>query len=180
MLFARSAIHPEFLSDAATRQINYRANRLKQRFYLSIEDRQDLCQDFWFSLLRAEKRFNPERTSARLFITMVLNRRYKEYVRKFIRNARHAYTMPISIDGANLQLNDPDANNGIRELCGSMDLRAVIAALPSNDRQICLAVMQCSSPNKAARSLGISPSSVYRTLYRLRAIFVENNIIPNS
>jgi len=51
----------DFLDDSVMRRIDYRVARLGRKYCLSVEDRQDIRQEFCLAMFRAGEKYDPER-----------------------------------------------------------------------------------------------------------------------
>jgi RNA polymerase sigma factor (sigma-70 family) len=173
-----------FLSESITRRIHFRAKRLRRKFGLSREAEMDLRQDFWISLVRAAPRFDAKRCTPDRYAKMILNSRYKDYVRTRTRVRKVAAPDVMSMEDVDPNivslLVDPAAEMAMENVGTAMDVQSVVETLTPEDRRICHAVMTSASPTEAARHLGISHTSVRRSLKRLRPIFAAMKVSPIS
>ncbi|HSW45693.1 MAG TPA: sigma-70 family RNA polymerase sigma factor [Phycisphaerae bacterium] len=169
---ATTDARPSFVNESAQRRINYRLGRLARRYQLGPQDRQDLRQDLWLALLRASRRFDPARCPIERFVGMVLNRHCKHHVRQFAQ-ARTNRPQQVAWDHRmEAVLLDPQAEADLRHVDLRHDVQALLAQLPRPQRRLCKALMH-RPPYQAARHLGISASTLYRQIRRLRPRFAE-------
>ncbi|MCC7407614.1 MAG: sigma-70 family RNA polymerase sigma factor [Phycisphaeraceae bacterium] len=168
--------------DSVARRINFRAGRLRRKYGLAREEERDLRQQFWMALTRAMRRFDPGRCPLDRFVLMVLNRYYKYRVRQLSKAQESEVAGAMSFEdvgcAATVLVRDPSAEVAIGQADLRQDVAGVLKELSDKDRRICLAVMTCNSPNAAARQLRMSHSTVYRTMRRLRDLFIERGLCP--
>ena len=171
----------DFLNDSVMRRINYRVNRLGRKFGLPREDREDLRQTFCLAMLRAGKKFDPEKCEAERFVQMVLNRHYKYFVRRLARGVDDG---ACSIDAMELDTSDSDYEQILvdhkgeedrRRLEISEDVQTVISNLPDDLRELCYELMD-HTPSEIAHKRNIHHSAVYRSISELRKHFVKSGI----
>lgn len=181
-IFAHSSVLDEAVdNDSVMRRIEYRVARLGRKYCLSIEDRQDIRQEFYLAMFRAGEKYDPERCPPDRFVRMVLNRNYKHFVRKLARadenRARSVDTMRF--DDVELDLMyyilDPRGEDDLRLVDLREDVRTVMKSLPVELRDICLELM-LDSPFEVARRRGIHHSAIYRALAKLREHFAHAGI----
>ena len=137
----------DFLDDSVMRRIDYRVARLGRKYCLSVEDRQDIRQEFCLAMFRAGEKYDPERCPPERFVRMVLNRNYKHFVRKLARadenRARSVDTMYFDDVEPDLEyyIPNPKGEDDLRLVDLREDVRTVMKSLPEKLRDICLELM---------------------------------------
>ena len=171
----------DFLDDSVMRRIDYRIARLGRKYCLSVEDRQDIRQEFCLAMFRAGEKYDPERCPPERFVRMVLNRNYKHFVRKLARadenRARSVDTMYFDDVEPDLEyyIPEPKGEDDLRLVDLREDVRTVMESLPEKLRDICLELMS-DSPFEVARRRGIHHSAIYRAIVKLREHFARAGI----
>ena len=171
----------DFLNDSVMRRINYRVARLGRKYCLSVEDCQDIRQEFCMALVRAGDKYDSERCPLERFVRMVLNRNYKHFVRKLARAADNRACSVIAVHFDDIELNmeqqipAPECENDFRLVDLREDVRTVMETLPADLLGICLELMS-HSPSEVARRRKIHHSAIYRAIARLREHFIGAGI----
>jgi len=171
--------HPtaQLLDDSATKQIAYRARRLARKFCLNRQDTEDLRQDFALTLLQAQGSFDPVKGCRSTFIGVVLDRRYRHHVRQFSARDRLGVSRPMSLENIESDPQrvrpDPRAQDDLAQVDLREDIQTVLARMPERLRRFCVAMMEEGLPCRAAKRLGVSPSTVTRALPLIRQFFAE-------
>ena len=172
---------PPVIYKYALARIDYRARRQAISFNLSDDEREDLRHDMVAELLRAFKRFDPEKASRETFINRVLDRFVKYSMRSKRTRQNRACNNPACLDdvhpGFQPTVNHPRIGEldeqDRREL--HLDLAAVIARMPERLQRVCRALLRLM-PAEAAHSLGICRQSIYRNIAEIRAYLSEAGI----
>jgi len=168
-------------SKSLERRINYRAARLGRKFCLSIEDRQDIAQEFRMAIFRAIRKYAPEKCPPERFIRMVLNRHYKHWVRKLDRADKNR---ALSVDAMKFDdvspdleyhILDPKSRNDQRLADFGEDIQTVIGRMSDRLKNICLELLS-DSPCEIARRRGVHHSTIYRAIPKIREHFVRAGI----
>lgn len=134
-----------------------------------VHDREDLEQEMVLGVWRALPRYDPSRASLRTFIERVIANRFASLLR-----ARRRQLKVESFEGQNLGTRD-----GIPALEFRTDVQRVVGSLAERDRRLVLRMM-AHSPTEASRSLGISRSTVYARIRRIRFVFQEAGLGPRG
>jgi RNA polymerase sigma factor (sigma-70 family) len=133
-------------------------------------DRDDLQQEGLTASWRALPQFDPSRASLRTFIERVVGSRLASF-------ARSARQLPphVPIEAARMQPVAPDSG----QLDFNADLRRIASTLQSADRQLIFVLLEYS-PAEASRLLGISRSTLYTRIARLRPHFAAAGYAPDG
>jgi RNA polymerase sigma factor (sigma-70 family) len=166
----------ELIGEYALKRVDSRVRRLARKFCLNRQDCEDLRQEFILALLTAGNGFDPARCRPTTFITAVLNRRYKHYVRQFSVRDRRAAFKPMPLDGVDEEadpvLADPRQEQDLHRADLRADVQVVLSKMPPKLRRICRLLMTCSA-HAASKQLGVAPSTVTRAIPRIRGYFIE-------
>jgi RNA polymerase sigma factor (sigma-70 family) len=150
--------------------------RLARKLCLNRQDCEDLRQEFILALLKAGNGFAPSRSRPTTFITAVLNRRYKHYVRQFFVRNRLAALKPMRLDEVDDEVDqilaDPRQEQDLRRADLRADVQVVLSKMPPKPRPICRLPMTCS-PHEASKRLGVAPPTVTGAIPRIRGYFLE-------
>jgi RNA polymerase sigma-70 factor, ECF subfamily len=158
-------VHEQLLAQAfplATRAARARSAAAVALGTITPADRDDLEQEALLAVWRALNRFDPSRASLRTFIERVVAFR----LASLVRTARlHPIAEPIK-EGHLIGL------DGIPALQIRMDLQQVATSLRAADRQLAMLLMD-RTPTEASRELGVSRSTVYERIRRIRSAFED-------
>ena len=163
----------QFLDEYAMKRSDFRARELALRFKLDAADQDDYRQDMMVQLLTALKRFDPDKSSRKTYISRVLDRFVLHATRTRCTRMQRPACTPLAFDDVEPGF-DPPANDtrqgeldeqGWREL--RLDLHEARTHMPERFQRACnmLSVMH---PAKAAKALGIRRQSIYRIISEIR------------
>jgi RNA polymerase sigma-70 factor (ECF subfamily) len=138
------------------------------RYGLAASDREDLEQEGVVACWRALARFNPTRASLRTFLECVVAKRVISLHRA--RSCRPRL-QPYSID----QGYASDAWAAAVEL--RSDVQRVLSRLEEIDRRLAVALTH-HTVTEASRIVGISRSTVYERIRRIRVAFADAGLQP--
>ena len=178
----RNQTNPDSLiDDYAREQVRIRSKILVDQFELPPDQWEDLQQDMFLELLKAAKRFRPDKASWHTFVSRVLDCFCKYYTRReSARNRRGPRETPCSDIGEDFSLDRRPVGSGVlADLVSDENrhrLRQVIAELPANLQQLCEALMENTDKRAVAKELGIGKSTLYRRLATIREHFEEAGI----
>ena len=171
----------DFLNTPVARRINYRVARLGRKYHLCREDRQEIRQEFYLALIRAQQNYDPQRCPPERFVQMVLNRNYKHFVRKLARANQNRARSTDALyfndikPGLEYGIIDPNGQDRLRRFEISEDVWTVVDSLPPELRDISLELM-LDSPFQIARQRKVHHSTIYRAIAKLRGHFVRAGI----
>lgn len=164
----------EFLTSTMKRRIHFRVARLGRKFALPKEEREDLRQDFYLTLLTVRQRYDAEKCPLHRFLLMVINRRYKHHVRRLYRLSHHLGRTPnpIAFDDVEPDFEylivDPKQEGFLRQAEIRHDLELAFKPMTDIERKVCELLMSGHSPTEASRVLDVAPSTVTRAMERIR------------
>ncbi len=127
-----------------------------------VADREDLEQEALLAVWRALQSFDPSRASLRTFIERVVAARFTSLMR-----ARRFWPTAEPIEE-----HHQIGLDGIPTVEFHMDLQWACAGLNEADRRLAM-LLSDLSPTEARRALGISRSTVYEGIRRIRGAFVD-------
>jgi len=164
------------IDEYALDRIEYRVTRLVRAFRLSEHDADDLRQEMAAELLKANGRYDPDRSARNTFINRTLDRFYRHVARRLRNRRRHEAMKPKPISA--MKKFCPAVNEaGIGELSEQehtelrIDQAGILASMPAKLRRFG-AVLRVYLPREAAEFLGVHPSTVYRAIAEIRPYFV--------
>ena len=166
--------HP-LIDDYARGRIEYRVIHLSKTFHLDEPDKDDLRQDMMIELLKAGDRFDSAIAGQKTFINRVLDTFYQRYLRRRRQRSRHNVFQPIGYDDVAVgfipeRTNESETSEQERtEL--RLDIETILQQMPPRLKDICTNLMEYS-PSETAKRLNISPSTVTRSVPRIREYFV--------
>jgi len=128
-------------------------------------DREDLLQEGIIACWRAASQFDPARASLPTFFDRVAANR----IASVIRSSRTP--VMLSLDAAE----ECTVGSGVGHVHLKLDVAKVLNRLIEDERRLAEALMKYS-PAEISRGLGISRSTVYARMARLRPIFVAAGI----
>jgi len=151
-----------------------RAARVRSATAVSLgtatpEDCEDLEQEALLAVWRALQCFDPSRAGLRTFVERVVAARFASLMR-----ARRWLPTLEPIEEHHLVGLD-----GIPATEFRMDLQCVCASLDGLDRRLALLLAE-HSPTEASRALGISRSTAYERIRRIRSAFDEAGFGPRT
>jgi RNA polymerase sigma factor (sigma-70 family) len=161
---------------------------LVKQLRLPPNDCEDLQQNMFIELAKAQKRFTPEKASVHTFASRVLDCFCKYFTRREAARRRRGFIeKPCSDLGPDFSLDKFAVGiDLVTDLISSANvarLHRVVAGLPEDLRQLCEGLMLETDKKAVAKALGIGRSSLYRRLARIREHFKEAGIeffIPES
>lgn len=135
--------------------------RFVSRRTQSIEDAEDVLQDFYLKAIRSVRTIKEPR-ALKGWLAQVLRRTLADYYRRA--SVRKAAPQRLEVTEGSAMLIDDDAD---RAVCGC--LYRVLPAMPAEYSQLIWQVDLLGQPrNKIAKRLGISPNNLGVRLYRAR------------
>ena len=157
-------------------QVRIRARILVKQSSLPPHAQEDIRQDMYLQLARAQRRFDPQKGAPNTFISRVLDRFCMHFVRKEGTKMRTRIpTQPCSDIGEDFDLDNRTVGEGMLADAvraeWQQQVRAVIADLPPELQELCEALISGRDRTAMAEQLGIARSSLYRRLARLREVF---------
>jgi len=162
--------------DYAHDQIRIRARILVKQSSLPPHAQEDVQQDMYLELVKAQKRFDPARGAPNTFISRVLDRFCKHFVRREGTKMRTRIPeQPCSDIGEEFDLDNRTVGEGMLADAvraeWQQQVRAVIAELPPELQQLCETLVSRRDKTAMAEQLGIARSSLYRRIAKLREVF---------
>lgn len=124
-------------------------------------DREDLSQEGLLACWRALRHFDPTRASLPTFLDRVVANR----VASVIRSSRTP--VMLSLDAADVCT----VGFGLGQIHLELDVARVIQRLSRDDRNLAVTLME-HTPTETSRRLGLSRSTVYSRIARLRSSFI--------
>ena len=166
----------DLFDDYAHEQVRIRSKILVDQFELPPDDCDDLQQDMFIELVKAQKRFNPDKASRHTFVSRVLDCFCKYYTRReSARNRRDHWETPCSDIDKDFSLDNRPVGAGVLASMVSnedlLHLQRVVAELPDDLRQLCEAFMHNTDKRAVAKALGVSRSTIYRRRAKIREHF---------
>lgn len=160
-------------------RINFRVRSLVHNYGFNDEDVYDLKQEMVLEILKAKKRFDPEKTKWKTFVNNVLDLYYKHVMRSRICRIKHESMSPAMFS----EIEDEEINHELNEMtCESrdyirgsqlrMDIEQILPQMPLRLQEICQCLMFLS-PYETSQQLNIAPSTVSRAIPRIREYFFE-------
>ena len=167
--------------DYAHDQVRIRARILVKEAGLPLEDQQDVRQDMYVELTKAQKRFDPSKAGPHTFVSRVLDRFCKHFVRQQGRKIRKGIPLqPCSDIGEGFDLDDLTVGDGIlADMVRAEwieDVREVISGLPEQLQRLCELLLSPRTKEQIAEELGMSRRTVYRRIGELRKAFLAAGI----
>jgi RNA polymerase sigma factor (sigma-70 family) len=132
-------------------------------------DREDLEQEAFLAVWRALPQYDPLRASLRTFVERVVATRIASLMRA---RRRQPKLEP-------LEDHQPVGLDGIPFLEFKTDFQRVSTSLVERDRRLANFLVD-HSPTEASRALGISRSTVYEAIRRIRVVFEDAGFGPNA
>ena len=171
----------DLFDDYAHEQARIRARILVEQLELPPDDWEDLQQDMLIELVKARKRFNPNKAGRHTFVSRVLDCFCKYYTRQqSARNRRDERETVCSDIERDFSPDDRSVGTDLLDSIITSKARSrlhrAIAALPDKLRRLCHALMEDSNKTAVARALGVSKSTVYRQLATIREEFEKAGI----
>jgi DNA-directed RNA polymerase specialized sigma24 family protein len=166
-----------WIDDYAMERVSFHAARLAASLNLGEHDEEDLRQDFIAELCSAQRRFNPNLASKRTFVCRVLSKA-SAYFARTARSKRRRPGRPIASLSAIKAERSAGALAGTRvdEPAVRVDLATDIAGasdrLDDRGRRL-VHELSTRTPREIAAERGVHPSTVYRELAAVRAVFAE-------
>ena len=163
--------------------IRLKARRMALQLELCGADEDDIAQALRLEVLMQAKAYAPEKGDWRPFIRVVIERRFRKLVRKYLRAQRHHLVdgteMGAGISQADLfrrvhrgavgPVHDP----GIR-----MDVREILSRMSDEDRALCQD-LGAESISETARLRGLPRSTVQDHIAKLKKSFQSLNPTRN-
>lgn len=135
-----------------------------------LAERDDFQQEGLAACWRSLPQFDASRASLRTFMERVVASRITSLVR-----STRPMSQEVSIDAAANHTCSDDAS----DLNFNADLDRISASLQTSDRQLILVLLEYS-PTEASRVLGISRSTLYKRIARLRPHFAAAGYAPRG
>jgi RNA polymerase sigma factor (sigma-70 family) len=137
---------------------------------IPIADREDFEQEGLTACWRALPQFDPGRASLRTFIERVIASRISSV-------ARAARQSPVQVPLEEAGPQPIDSGVGAHEF--HADIQRLSSAFCCRDRRLVFLLLEYT-PAEAGRMLGVSRSTVYDRILRLRPSFVAAGLVPNG
>ncbi len=137
---------------------------------IPLADREDFEQEGLTACWRALPKFDPGRASLRTFIERVIASRISSLARAARQSPEH-----VPLQDAGPQPIDSGAS--AHEF--RVDVERVASAFGCCDRRLVFLLLEYT-PAEAGRMLGVSRSTVYDRILRLRPSFVAAGLVPNG
>lgn len=131
-----------------------------------VADREDILQDVMLGLWREIPNFDPKKSSLRTFVERVVQSRTASAVRDR-RTLKRSATVPLTTEPIS-----PSASSNVHL---RIDVERLIARLAPFDQLVAEALIERTSA-EAARVLGVSRSTLYLAIGRIRAAFQAGGI----
>ncbi|MFU8828376.1 MAG: hypothetical protein ACNA8P_02975 [Phycisphaerales bacterium] len=166
-----------WIDDYAMQRVSFHTRRLASSLNLCEHDEEELRQNFFVELCKAEHRFDPSLASKRTFICRVLSKA-SAYFARSARSKRSGSGRPVvSLSTIQAeQVTEDLAAHRSDEPGARVDLAMDIADASSRLNERCrrlVAELQTQNPREIAAERGVHPSTVYRQLAALRPAFAE-------
>lgn len=166
-----------WIDDYAMERVSFHARRLAASLNLGEHDEEDLRQDFIAELCSAERRFDPSLASKRTFVCRVLSKA-SAYFARTARSRRRGPGRPIpslsaiKAERAAGALAAPRADEPSVRVDLAMDVANASARLDDRGRRL-VHELTTRTPREIAAERGVHPSTVYREIAAVRAVFAE-------
>jgi RNA polymerase sigma factor (sigma-70 family) len=166
-----------WIDDYAMERVSFHAAQLAASLNLGEHDEEDLRQNFLAELCSAERRFNPNLASKRTFVCRVLSKA-SAYFARTARSRRRGPGRPIaSLSAINVErsaraLAGPRADEPAVRVDLAMDIADALERLDDRRRRL-VHELRTRTPREIAAERGVHPSTVYRELAAVRAVFAE-------
>lgn len=179
------------IDEYAVHLIRYKARQLVGRAGFTDSDTDDLEQELMLDLLRRLPKFNPDRARRTTFIARVVKHKIASIIKWQTAGLRDYRLCTCSLNdrfqdeegGSIERMETMDQEDYLRrtgrlsrpadELCAlSIDLQRAISLLPPGLRRLCRR-LQRETVTEISRDTGISRSTVYESIKKLRAILNE-------
>ena len=181
---AHTPSHPAFSvphkhgEDYASWLIQQKADELVGHFGITEDDREDIEQELALDLIRRWPKFDPQRSKPRTFIARVIRNKVSTLIRHRMSEQQQFEQVGYSIDATVeeevttcFRTGQPHRTDqeyvALRE-----DVRAVLARLPPELREVCERLKRASIP-RVAKELGIPVTTLRYRLKKLRDVFEE-------
>lgn len=151
-------------------RVEFKADCLAKKFRALAEDRQDLSQDLFMTLVKAIPAFNIRRATWKTFVSRILNRRYCR-IRRQMQKAEDAGIPPmVALGNLGDSLIDPAKGGGDPAATADprLEVEAIFAKLPMDLRKVARTLMH-HSLRETAKLLGTSKSGVECAVARIRS-----------
>jgi len=145
------------------------AARTVRRHRLPSDARLDLQQDAVLELWRKRQLFDAERAGWLTFADRVITNRIRSQMR-FLFAARRGYESQLPLHKPKDFAAMPDSRIDLR-----IDVERVLARVSRFDRAVAVGLAHLSASD-VSRFLGVSRSSVYGAIERLRAVFTQSGL----
>lgn len=129
-------------------------------------DREDIVQDVMLGLWREIPNFDPKKSSLPTFVERVVKSRTSSAIRDR-RTLKRTAMAPLT--------SEPVSECPSRKFHLRVDVERLLARLTPFDRRVAEELIE-STPTEAARVLGVSRSTVYLAIDRIRAVFVAGGL----
>jgi RNA polymerase sigma factor (sigma-70 family) len=125
-------------------------------------EREDIAQDLWLALVRAAKRYSPEKGSAHRFAGCVITRAVIDIVRRHDKAA--GMTGGAQPESDLEELEDSTEAEVRRYLDLEQSIERALAAMPKDIRGVCRLLCRGKSQDAIAEILGITRREVRRRM----------------
>ncbi len=152
----------------AMRAVQVRAAAAVATGRVTVADREDLEQEAFLGLWMALRHYDASRASLRTFLERVADKRFASLLRR---------CRPVLIEG--LDGHRISTVDGIPAVQFQADFERALAPLGDSDRALARLLVD-HGPTEISRMLGISRSTVYARIARLRRAFLEAGYGPDA
>ena len=170
--------HPPRDLDPKIKQlIRIKVRRLTGNYGFNKDDEEDLRQELSMHIVKAMPKHDPRRASAATFAERIVNSKITSIIEGATaqKRGRHKERPIESVpEDAFLKTDDIGDQPDI-----SIDLRAAVAALPPELRQIAVLFMELGNEAAVIRQIGLSRQKVRGLCQRIRRCLREKGLGPN-
>lgn len=160
------------------------ARRLAGNFGFTAQNREDIQQDLALDLLERLPHFNATKAKRGTFVKRCIKNRISKMIRANNCQCRdhHRLTGLVSVE-TETEDESCDLADGIGRIAESdrlalrLDMEAVIASLPTREREICT-LLPLHAPFAISKLLGCSKQEVYAKVRAIRQVFTAAGITP--
>lgn len=164
---------PFEIAPITTQQVRFRVLRLGRVFQLSNADIADLEQDLWLEIVRAMKKFDPNRSLATTFAQRVMELWYCDAARRIRRGRAQRRGRAVRLAAKPLLLRDT-AHLDLFE--NRLSLEAALLLL-TEEQQTLVQRLRVRSVAEIAAEDGVHRGTVYRQLVKVRQLL--RRVLPD-